>query len=125
MKPRRLLVPFACFAASFTTAAVAQPNSPLARALTFHASFDTGLDADFSRGEKTAYVRTRAGLGPATLNDELKLVPGAGRFGGALHFPKKGNTRPLFKDGGVLGYNATSWSATVSVWLRLDPDRDL
>ena len=62
---------------------------------------------------------------PAALNDELKLVPGAGRFGGALHFPKKGNTRPLFKDGGTLGYNATSWSATVSVWLRLDPDKDL
>src|SRR5262245_18747102 len=50
---------------------------------------------------------------------------GAGRFGGALYFPKKGTTRPSFKDGGVLGYNAKSWSAGVSVWLRLDPDKDL
>ena len=125
MNPRLLLAPLACLASTFATGALAQPAPSLARALTFHASFDAGLDADFSRGEKTAYVRTKTGLVPAALNDELKLVPGAGRFGGALHFPKKGNTRPLFKDGGTLGYNATSWSATVSVWLRLDPDKDL
>lgn len=103
----------------------AQSNSSLARALTFHASFDQGLDADFSRGDKACFVRTNKGVGPATLNDELKLAPGAGRFGGALHFPKKGATRPQFKGTGVLGYNDTSWSATVSVWLRLDPDKDL
>ena len=125
MNPRLLLAPLACFASTFATGALAPPAPSLARALTFHASFDAGLDADFSRGEKTAYVRTKTGLVPAALNEELKLVPGAGRFGGALHFPKKGNTRPLFKDGGTLGYNATSWSATVSVWLRLDPDKDL
>ncbi len=119
------LLAFLLAATFATVAAPASENAPLARALTFHASFDTGLDADFSRGEKICYVRTKAGLVPAALNDELKLAPGAGRFGGALHFPKKGNTRPLFKDGGVLGYNATSWSATVSVWLRLDPDKDL
>ena len=49
----------------------------------------------------------------------------AGRFGGALHFPKKGTYRPSFKDGGGLGYNAKSWSASVSAWLRLNPDQDL
>lgn len=113
------------FAAAFAQPAPAQTHTALARALSFHASFDTGLDADFSRGEKTAYIRTKTGLVPAALNDELTLAPGAGRFGGALHFPKKGNTRPLFKDGGTLGYNSQSWSATVSVWLRLDPEKDL
>ena len=113
------------FAAAFAQPAPAQTHTALARALTFHASFDVGLDADFSRGEKTAYIRTKTGLVPAALNDELTLAPGAGRFGGALHFPKKGNTRPLFKDGGTLGYNGQSWSATVSVWLRLDPEKDL
>ena len=113
------------FAAAFAQPAPAQTHTALARALSFHASFDTGLDADFSRGEKTAYIRTKTGLVPAALNDELTLAPGAGRFGGALHFPKKGNTRPLFKDGGTLGYNGQSWSATVSVWLRLDPEKDL
>ena len=55
----------------------------------------------------------------------MKLAADAGRFGGALHFPKKGATRPSFKDDRVLGYNAKSWSGTVSVWLRLNPDKDL
>ena len=70
-------------------------------------------------------MRTKAGLVPAACNDELTLAPGHGRFGGALYFPKKGTTRPLFKAGGVLGYIATRWSATVSVWLRLGPDQHL
>ena len=100
-------------------------KSALAKALTLHASFDKGLDADFSRGDKTCYVQQGKELVPATPNDDVKLAADAGRFGGALHFPKKGTTRPSFKDGGVLGYNAKSWSTTVSVWLRLDPDKDL
>jgi len=120
MKPLHVLLatllPFAAFAQS--------PDS-LARALTFHASFDKGLDADFSRGDKTCSVRTSKGVVPATLNDELKLTPDAGRFGAGLHFTRKGGTRPQFKGAGVLGYNDQSWSTTVSVWLRLDPDKDL
>ncbi len=61
----------------------------------------------------------------AAPNDEVRLAPDAGRFGGALQFTKKGNFRPSYKDGGVLGYNDKNWNASVSVWLRLDPDKDL
>jgi len=104
--------------------AESEAKAKLSKALTLHASFDKGLDADFCRGDKTCYVQ-----GPklivATPNDEVKLDGDAGRFGGAIYFPKKGTTRPSFKDGGVLGYNAKSWSASVSAWLRLDPDKDL
>src|SRR5689334_23276555 len=103
----------------------AEARTKLSRALTLHASFDKGLDADFSRGDKKCYVQQGQNLVPARLNEEVKLAAEAGRHGGALHFPKKGTYRPSFKDGGVLGYNAKSWSATVSVWLRLDPDKDL
>ena len=108
---------------SFTVAA--QSVAPLKQALTFHASFDQGLDADFSRGDKACLVRGKQGTVPAALNEELKLVPDGGRFGGGLHFTKKGTTQPRFKDAGVLNYNATNWNASVSVWLRLDPDKDL
>lgn len=104
--------------------ALAQSNEPLARALTLHASFDKGLDADFSRGEKACFFRTKQGAVPAAANEELKLVAD-GRFGGGLHFTKKGVTQPRFKGAGVIGYNDKSWSTTVSVWLRLDPDKDL
>jgi pimeloyl-ACP methyl ester carboxylesterase len=102
-----------------------QAMAKLSQALTLHASFDNGLDADFSRGDKSCYVQKGKELVPAKPNDEVKLAADAGRFGGALHFPKKGATRPSYKDRGVLDYNAKSWSTTVSVWLRLNPDKDL
>jgi len=104
--------------------AQAQTATALKQALTFHASFDKGFDADFSRGEKGALARTNQGTVPLAANEELRLVPD-GRFGGGLHFTKKGTTQPRFKGAGVLGYNDKNWSASVSVWLRLDPDKDL
>jgi len=105
-----------------STAVGQEPDAPaerettamLAKALTLHASFDKGLDADFSRGDKTCYVQQGPTLVPAKPNEDVKLAATAGRFGGALHFPRKGTYRPSFKDGGVLGYNAQSWSASVS-----------
>jgi hypothetical protein len=106
-------------------AADSEVLAKLAKALTLHASFDKGLDADFSRGEKQCYVQQGPKQIPARPIAEVKLAADVGRFGGALHFPRKGTYRPSFKDEGVLGYNAKSWSATVSVWLRLDLDKDL
>jgi hypothetical protein len=103
----------------------AEAAAKLSKALTLHASFDKGLDADFSRGDKTCYVQKGKDLAQAKPNDDVKVAAGEGKFGGCLHYPKKGVTRPSYKDGGVLGYNAKSWSCTVSVWLRLDPDKDL
>jgi hypothetical protein len=99
-------------------------KSGLAKALTLHASFDAGLDADFSRGDKTCYVQGKE-LTKASPTDEVRLVPDAGRFGGALHFTKKNNLRPAYRDAGAIGYNDKNWSAAVSVWLRLTPDEDL
>jgi hypothetical protein len=103
----------------------AETKAKLSKALTLHASFDKGLDADFSRGDKKCYVQQGKELIQAKLNEEVKLAAGEGRFGGALYYPKKGTTRPSFKDDKVLGYNAKSWSCTVSIWLRLNPDKDL
>jgi hypothetical protein len=97
----------------------------LKKSLTFHASFDAGLDAEFSRGEKTCVIKKGKEFVPCVPNDEVKLVPQGGKFGGCLHFPKKGVTRPQFSGAGVLGYNDRSWSTTVSVWLKLTPDEDL
>jgi hypothetical protein len=97
----------------------------LAKSLTLHASFDKDFDADFCRGDKTCYLQGGKDLVRAKPNEEAKIAATEGKFGGALFFPKKGNTRPAFKDKDVTGYNGTSWSCTVSVWLRLNPDKDL
>jgi hypothetical protein len=103
----------------------AEAKANLAKALTLHASFDKGLEADFSRGDKACYVLQGRELVTAAPTSEVRLAPDAGRFGGALHFTKKNNLRPAFKDAGALGYNDKSWNATVSIWLRLNPDQDL
>lgn len=105
--------------------AQAERKAALADALTLHASFDQGLDADFARGDKTCYVQQGQELVAAAPTDAVQLAPDAGRYGGALHFTKKSNFRPAFLDAGALGYNDKNWSATVSVWLRLTPDEDL
>ncbi len=97
----------------------------LKSSLTFHASFDAGLNADFSKGNKTCVVKRGKDLVPCLFNGDVKLAPGAGKFGSCLHFPKKGATRPQFSGVNVLGYNDKSWSATVSTWLKLTPDEDL
>ena len=123
MNPQRLLASLSV--ALLTCSAVAQSPQELGRALTFHASFDKDLNADFSKGDRVAFVRKGRETLPALPNEEAKIVGGAGRFRGALWFPRKGTFRPQFKGTDVLGYNERNWSATVSVWLRLDPDKDL
>jgi hypothetical protein len=63
-------------------------------------------------------------MAPTTPGPEIKLAAD-GRFGGCLVFPKKGSVRPEYAATKSLAYGTTDWSATVSVWLRLDPDKDL
>ncbi len=109
----------------FTASSQAQSTDTLKQSLTFHASFDQGLNADFSKGDKTCVIKKGKDLVPCVFNDDVKLAANAGRFGGCLHFPKKGVTRPQFSGVNMLGYNDTRWNATVSVWLRLTPDQDL
>ena len=103
----------------------AQETTKLSRALTLHASFDKSFDADFSRGDKVCRVRQGKDLISATANEEVRFAPESGRFAGALHFTKKGSVRPQFSGIDVLNYNDQSWNSTVSVWLKLDPDKDL
>ncbi len=104
--------------------AKAETHSTLAKALTLHASFDAGLDAEFAKGDKTCYAQGK-GTAKASPTDEVRLEPDAGRFGGALHFTKKNDFRPAYKDAGTVGYNAENWTTSVSTWLRLTPDEDL
>ena len=66
-----------------------QAKSSLSAALTLHASFDTGLDADFSRGDRTCYVKNGAELHRPEPNEDAKLVPEAGRFWRSTAFHKE------------------------------------
>jgi len=116
-------------------AADADPNpaverSALSTALTFHAGFDGSADAGFARGDARIYTATsykargdaRVGLeAPA----DVRLVAEGGRFGGALHFPKKNGAAVFFRAKDNVAFDPKGWSGTVSLWLRLDPNVDL
>lgn len=115
--------PFLLACLLLTPPAAAQKT--LKSALVFHASFDSGLNADFSTGDPVCVLKKGRDLVPAAFNEEVRLDATGGKFGGCLHFPKKGATRPQFSGVNMLGYNDKSWNATVSLWLRLTPDEDL
>lgn len=116
MKPLAL---FLCLASPLAA------QDTLKSSLAFHASFDSGLNADFSKGSKDCVIRKGKEFVPCEFNEDVKLDKTGGKFGGCLHFPKKGATRPQFSGMNVLGYNDKDWNATVSIWLRLTPDEDL
>ena len=101
-------------------------DEALKQSLVFHASFDETYDADFSKGDPVAYVKSGEALVPVPdENEEALIVDEGGKYEGALWFPKKGTTRPTFRGEGMFGYNEKSWSATVSLWLSITPDEDL
>jgi len=120
---RRLVL--ALTGSMIATLGVANDHAALISALTFHASFEENLNADFSKSDPVSYIKSGKELVSAVVNEDVQISQGKGKYGNALWFPKKGTTRPQFKDGGVLGYKAKNWSTSVSVWLRLDPDQDL
>ena len=120
MKLRLLLLPLLAAATH-----AADALQPLRQALTLHASFDRGLDADFSRGDpKIKFAGVPKGQ-PAGPGESITIAPGAGRFGGAMHVTKKYPIRPYYAGPGAIDYNPADWSGSVSVWLRLTPDEDL
>jgi hypothetical protein len=105
-------------------AATCLADDGLSRGLTFHAPFDGGFDAASSADDPACRVRAGGKMVSPTPGPEMRLATD-GKFGACLVFPKKGTVRPEYAASRSLAYGTTDWSATVSVWLRLDPDKDL
>jgi|SRR5687767_12978858 len=105
-------------------------TAELGQALTFHASFDNGLDADFALGDPA--LRHAASIGKQgeakpglPESGEVLLVRDAGRFGHALRFTKKKSPMPFFRAAKNVPYRTNNWSGTVSFWLSTDPATEL
>lgn len=104
--------------------------SPLKDSLTFHASFNNGVDADFAKGDGTMYNLVQ-------LLPQVEIEPGLpgevyfdenGRFGNCLFFNPPDDikgTRAFFKLKDNLHFADNNWNGTVSFWLRVTPDEDL
>ena len=108
----------------------AQPGAgELSQSLTFHASFDGQINANYAKGDGYLYTaksfkdlhQAEAGLG----NPNIQISAGKGRYGDALDFKKKNEMAVFYKGGNNLSYSSEEWSGTVSFWLSLDPAQDL
>ena len=98
----------------------------LQRSLSFHASFDKGMDADVARGDRKIYnasdYKPQSGAQPGAGEVDAAIEKGVGIAGSnALRFRTK-NTRALFFRG---DRHVALSGGTISFWLRLDPDKDL
>jgi hypothetical protein len=116
-----------------TAAAAAVPRSdrrqepvPLAKALTFYASFDGTTRAAFAAGDPAIYWAPtfkqrhegRSGL-PDT--GTVELAAGAGRAGDALRFTARKSPVVFYNGARNMPFRNANWSGTVSFWLSTDP----
>jgi hypothetical protein len=112
-----------------TPGAMSSKDDDLGKALTFHASFDHGHDADFALGDRRLYTATsyknRSDAKPGLGSQDVVIEPGKGQFGDALRFKKKNIKAIYFQAEKNVAYEKGNWSGTVSYWLSLDPDKEL
>ncbi len=105
-------------------------SDSLRQALTFHASFDHGADADFGAGDRRIFTapslkHPRIGTPGLPTNGVVSLAKGEGKVGDALRFHGQAPDVVFYQVARNLAYAKSNWSGTVSFWLRLDPDTDL
>lgn len=107
----------------------ADPLEPLKQALTFHASFEDGMDAAFALGDRRIYsapsYEELDQRSPGHWGDDIEIAYDAGKFGHALKFNQK-NTKALFYTAEKnVAFSESGWTGTISFWLSLDPAVDL
>jgi Concanavalin A-like lectin/glucanases superfamily len=99
----------------------------LSAALTFHASFDHGADADFALGDSQIYTATIEGgqrvvaLTPGLGDPPLAILAGQGRYGAALAFTQERSHVVVYRAERNVAYAPDSFQGTVSFWMSLDP----
>ncbi len=102
-------------------------RAALSSALTFHASFDKGPDADFALGDKRAYsvelpMGTIVTTGTPGLGDSsISIAKDEGKYGGALAFERASDFILFYKAEKNVAYSTELFRGTASFWMRLDP----
>ena len=107
----------------------ATTSDSLKAALTFYASFDNGINADFSIGDSLLYtVANRKALDSSQVGlhkPDISRQEGKGKFGDGLQFTEKSKGYIYYPSAGNIAYNKENWSGAISFWLSLDPATDL
>lgn len=105
------------------------PTDSLAAALSFHASFDHGPNADFARGDAQIYTAPKYDqldqASPGIDAPDVTIEDDAGRIGSALKFSRSYKRALFYRSEKNLAYSTRDWAGTISFWLNLDPDEDL
>ena len=104
-------------------------NADLKEALTFYASFDQGVDADFALGDARMYtVPNRQARDSAQVGlhkPDITRQEGKGRYGAGLVFTERSPGYIYYPSEKNIEYSTDDWSGAISFWLRLDPETDL
>lgn len=113
----------------FITSITFSQKKQLRDHILFHSSFDGKTTADISVGDSLIYTaenyKKTANAKPGLHNPDVVLAKDKGLIGDALHFKKKNTSAIYFSGYKNLGYSSKSWSGSFSLWLQLDPDKDL
>jgi len=104
------------------------PAQDWLQSITFHATFDQGLDANYALGDKRLYTapdyKTQSDAKPGLDHPDITVVPG-GISGNALRFSKKNVKAIFYQADRNVSFRDGDWTGTISFWLNLDPDQDL
>ncbi len=101
----------------------------LKEALTFYASFDTGVNADFSVGDSLMYtVANRNALDSSKVGlhkPDISRQEEKGKYGDGLQFTERSKGYIYYPSAGNIAYSNENWNGAISFWLSLDPATDL
>ncbi|WP_298540142.1 LamG-like jellyroll fold domain-containing protein [uncultured Aquimarina sp.] len=104
-------------------------NTALKKALTFYASFDQGVQADFALGDPQLYtVPSRKARDSAQVGihkENISIAKDKGLKGDALLYTSNGKGYIYYTSKDNIAYNTNNWNGAVSFWLNLDPATDL
>ena len=101
----------------------------LKEALSFYASFDKGIDADFALGDKHMFTvpnrKARDSAQVGLHKPDISLQEGKGKFGSGLVFTERSKGNIYYPSEKNIAYTKENWSGAISFWLSLDPATDL
>lgn len=101
----------------------------LREALTFYASFDKSINADFAKGDSLLYsvpnrkARDSAQVGLHKPN--VSIQPEKGKHGDALYFAERSKGTIYYPSTGNIAYSKENWNGAISFWLSVDPNTEL
>jgi hypothetical protein len=95
--------------------------------LTFYASFDSSTDADVALGDKKIYHSNSLDRKTSLpgLPADVVTVDSVGKWGKSLRFGKRSEIFTFYKGEGNVAVSEANLSGTISLWMKLDPQKDL